>query len=145
MRMTQKSLDKLKEFEGCRLKAYRDAVGVPTIGYGHTGGVRMGTTITMEQALVYLDADITAFESRLAKIPALAELSPNRWDAIVDFSYNLGIGNLAKSTLLRKIKANPDDETIPAEFSRWVYAGGKKLPGLVKRRAWEAKRWRGLV
>lgn len=145
MRMTQKALNKLKEFEGCKLKAYLCPAGKWTIGYGTTAGVKPGMVITKDKAELFLDADIEAFESSLEKIPTLVSLKPWQWDAIVDFVYNLGLGNFKSSTLLRKIKANPDDPTIPAEFSRWVYSGKTKLPGLVKRRAWEAKRWQGLV
>lgn len=145
MRMTQKALDKLKEFEGCKLKAYRCPAGKWTIGYGTTAGVYPGMVITRDKAEVFLDADIQAIESYLEKMPELVALTSYQWDAIVDFVYNLGLKNFKGSTLLKKIKADPADPNIPAEFSRWVYSGNSKLPGLVKRRAWEAKRWRGLV
>lgn len=147
--MTQKSLNKLKEFEGCKLKAYLCPAGKWTIGYGTTAGVKPGMVISKSQADVFLDADIEALEHQLEKIPTLTSLKPHQWDALVDFAYNLGVSNLLSSTLLKKVKANPADPCIPVEFSRWVYvtAGGvkKKMPGLVKRRAWEAKRWQGLV
>lgn len=106
----------------------------------------MGMEITQDSADLYLDADIEAIEHSLLKLK-LPELRVNQFDALVDFVFNLGIGNFKKSTLLKKIVNNPDDESIPDEFRKWVYAtvGGKKvkLEGLVKRREWEARRWRG--
>ena len=72
-------------------------------------------------------------------------MTDNQWDAIVSFAYNVGIGNFKRSTMAKKILANPANPTIYHEFGRWVKAGNKKLPGLVRRRAWEAARWAGAV
>jgi len=141
--MTQHALDKLKQFEGCRLKAYRDPVGVPTIGYGHTIGVKMGMEITQDKADMYLDAYIEALEEAMEKVVDPLKLTDYQWDAIVSFTYNVGLGNFKKSELRAKIVRNPEDPTIFNEFGRWTKAGAKKLPGLVKRRAWEAARWTG--
>lgn len=144
MRLTFRGYEKIKEFEGCRLTAYRDAVGVWTIGYGHTIGVKRGMTITQDQADAYFDAYLDAQEEVLRKIVTNHEkLTDYQWDAIVSFSYNVGLGNFKKSTMLAKILKNPEDPTIFNEFGRWTKAGDKKLPGLVKRRAWEAARWTG--
>lgn len=145
MRFTKGALEKLKEFEGCSLKAYRDAVNIPTIGYGRTAGVRMGMTITQEQADKDLEEFIEAEESALSRFLGDTRLADNQWDAIVSFAYNVGLGNFKKSTMAKKILSNPNNPTIYNEFGRWVKAGGKKLPGLVKRRAWEAARWAGAV
>ena len=145
MRFTREALEKLKEFGGCRLKAYRDAVGIPTIGYGRTSGVRMGMTITREQADKDLEEFIEAEEGALSRFLGGTGLTDNQWDAIVSFAYNVGLGNFKKSTLAKKILDDPGDPSIYNEFGRWVKAGGKRLPGLVRRRAWEAARWAGVV
>lgn len=139
--MSTESLAKLKEFEGCRLTAYQDSVGVWTIGYGTTRGIKRGMKITQEQADKLLTDFVEELEKELKAIKGLNELSAPRWDAIVDFAYNLGTRNLKNSTLLKKIQKNVEDLSIPYEFGRWCRAGGKILPGLVKRRAWEASMW----
>lgn len=148
MKASRVLLDKVKEFEGFREKAYKCPAGVWTIGYGTTAGVTMGMTVTKDQAEVMLDEDLTAFASSIEKL-GLGPMCQHRFDAILDFCYNLGMANFKSSTLYKKIKANKDDPTIRNEFGKWVYAtvNGKKtqLPGLVKRRAWEAKRWEDLV
>ncbi|WP_342622623.1 lysozyme [Pseudomonas alkylphenolica] len=136
MRTSQRGLSLIKSFEGLRLLAYRDAVGVWTIGYGATRGVKAGMSITKEQAERMLINDVQRFEpevERLVKVP----LTSNQWDALVSFTYNLGAANLESSTLLRLL--NADDYAGAAEqFPRWNKAGGKVLPGLVRRR--EAER-----
>ena len=65
-------------------------------------------------------------------------ITQHQFDALLSFTYNVGTGNLARSTLLRKVKTNPKDPSIRGELSRWVYGGGKRLPGLVRRRKMEA-------
>lgn len=136
MRTSQRGLSLIKSFEGLRLLAYRDAVGVWTIGYGATRGVKAGMSITQEQAERMLLNDVQRFEpevERLVKVP----LTGNQWDALVSFTYNLGAANLEQSTLLRLL--NHGDYAGTAEqFPRWNKAGGKVLPGLVRRR--EAER-----
>ncbi|MBM5459210.1 lysozyme [Pseudomonas sp. P66] len=136
MRTSQRGLSLIKSFEGLRLLAYRDAVGVWTIGYGATRGVKAGMSITKEQAERMLLNDVQRFEpevERLVKVP----LNKNQWDALVSFTYNLGAANLESSTLLRKLNAG-DYEGAAEQFPRWNKAGGKVLPGLVRRR--EAER-----
>lgn len=145
MRFTREALEKMKTFEGCKLKAYRDAVGITTIGYGRTRGVEMGMTITQEQADKDLEEFIELEEEALGRFLGDVKLTDNQWDAIVSFAYNVGIGNFKRSTMAKKILANPANPTIYHEFGRWVKAGNKKLPGLVRRRAWEAARWAGAV
>ncbi|AIL60948.1 lysozyme [Pseudomonas alkylphenolica] len=136
MRTSQRGLSLIKSFEGLRLLAYRDAVGVWTIGYGATRGVKPGMSVTKEQAERMLLNDVQRFEpevERLVQVP----LTGNQWDALVSFTYNLGAGNLESSTLLRLL--NRGDYAGAAEqFPRWNKAGGKVLPGLVRRR--EAER-----
>ncbi|MBY4725720.1 MULTISPECIES: lysozyme [Burkholderia] len=134
-----------EQFEGCRLTAYQDSVGVWTIGYGHTGpDVYRGLTITQERAEQLLLQDVAkaaAAVNRLvtldragdADTDGLPDLTQDEFDALVDFTFNLGAGRLANSTLLKKLNAG-DIEGAAAEFPKWVYAGGKVLAGLVKRR-----------
>ncbi len=127
----------ITHFEGLRLIAYQDSVGVWTIGYGHTGpDVKPGLTITRQNAETLLANDLTRFEhgvQRLVTVP----LNQNQFDALVSFSYNLGLGSLQQSTLLKKLNAG-DYPGAAAQFPRWNKAGGKVLPGLVARREAEA-------
>ena len=134
-------------FEGCRLHAYKCPSGVWTIGWGHTAGVYEGMTITREKANELLKKDVAIFEDHLnyalglddaGRMPNGLPISQHQFDALLSFTFNVGTGNLARSTLLRKVKANPKDLSIRGEFSRWVYGGGKRLPGLVRRRKTEA-------
>ena len=127
----------IKEFEGLRLKAYKCPGGVWTIGYGHTAGVKPGMVITKAQAEEYLKADLIAFERYLNGL-GLA-LNQNQFDALISFIYNVGTGNFSNSTLLRKVRANPQDNSIMDEFLRWVYSKGRVLPGLQRRRLAEMK------
>jgi len=125
--------------EGCRLVAYRDAAGVPTIGYGHTKGVRMGDRISEYWAKELLKQDIAYFESEVRKLGVVR--TEGQLDALVSLAFNIGIGRLKRSTLLRVIREGGSRNQIRKEFKRWVYAGGKKLRGLEIRREWEAGRF----
>jgi lysozyme len=136
---TEILLIKLMEFEGLRLKAYKDAAGVPTIGYGHTHNVRMGDRITSWYAKDLLSEDIAYFEDEVRKLNVVR--TEGQLDALVSFSFNLGIDRLKKSTLLKVIREGGSKSQIKREFKRWVYADGKKLRGLERRREWEAKRF----
>ena len=137
MKTSPKGIALIKEFEGLRLKAYLCPGGVWTIGYGHTAGVKPGMVITEAQAGEYLKADLIAFERYLNGL-GLA-LNQNHFDALVSFIYNVGTGNFSSSTLLRKVRANPQDNSIMDEFLRWVYSKGRVLPGLQRRRLDEMK------
>ena len=137
MKTSPKGIALIKEFEGLRLKAYQCPGGVWTIGYGHTAGVKPGMVITKAQAEEYLKADLIAFERYLNGL-GLA-LNQNQFDALVSFIYNVGTGNFSNSTLLRKVRANPQDNSIIDEFLRWVYSKGRVLPGLQRRRLAEMK------
>ena len=137
MKTSPKGIDLIKEFEGLRMKAYQCPGGVWTIGYGHTAGVKPGMVITKAQAEEYLKADLIAFERYLNGL-GLA-LNQNQFDALVSFIYNVGTGNFSSSTLLRKIRVNPQDNSIMDEFLRWVYSKGRVLPGLQRRRLDEMK------
>ncbi|MCL2660897.1 MAG: lysozyme [Acidobacteriaceae bacterium] len=131
-----------KMFEGLSLTAYADSGGVWTIGYGHTGlDIHQGLTITREQADKLLTEDVArAAEAvnRLVKVP----LTQNQFDALVDFTFNLGPGALTGSTLLRLLNSG-DYNGAAAQFERWVHAGGVPLPGLIRRRRAEAELFTG--
>ena len=137
MKTSPKGIALIKEFEGLRLKAYQCPGGVWTIGYGHTAGVKPGMVITKAQAEEYLKADLIAFERYLNGL-GLA-LNQNQFDALVSFIYNVGTGNFSSSTLLRKVRVTPQDNSIMDEFLRWVYSKGRVLPGLQRRRLAEMK------
>ena len=129
----------IKQFEGYKDVAYLDSSSVATIGWGHTIGVKLGTTCTEEQAERWLREDLELAERFVSTIPEID--TQGKFDAVVDFVYNCGIGAFENSTLLKKIKSHAPTEEIQAQFRRWVYAKGIELPGLVKRRNWEAQRW----
>lgn len=139
MRLSDYALQRLKEEELLRLESYKCAGGKWTIGYGHTRGVREGQKIDKETANKLLQEDVEYVEKFLAKEPYAEDITQSQWDALVSFIFNLGIGNYESSTLRKKILRDIDDATIPNEFRRWVHANGKVLPGLVKRREWEAQ------
>lgn len=132
-------VEAVKGFEGCKLKAYQDSAGVWTIGYGHTGGVKQGQRITEAEAESFLRQDMAAAAMYVNRQQVCR--TQGQFDALTDFAFNLGTGSLAHSTLLYYIRIGKPAAEIQAQFRRWVYAGKKKLPGLVKRREWEAKRW----
>lgn len=135
--MTQQGLDLIKKYEGLRLEAYKCPAGVWTIGYGHTKGVMPRMKISKEEAERLLKHDVSIVELKV--VNTVGKLQACKIDALVSFAFNVGMAAFYRSTLCRKVKANSDDATIRAEFGKWVYAGSKKLPGLVKRRAEEAE------
>ena len=135
---------KIKAWEGCRLTAYRCPAGVLTIGYGHTGkDVTPGKKITQAEADALFDTDITKFAATVAPTFAGVRLNGNQFDALVSLAYNIGIHAFHKSTLFKKVMANPSDKSIRSEFVKWIYGGGRILPGLVKRRIAEANHYFG--
>ena len=137
MKTNESGITLIKSFEGLRLKAYKCPAGVWTIGYGSTEGVKPGMVITEEQAEALLKKDIELFEIGVEKvIDENITLTSNQFSALVSFSFNVGLENFKKSTLLKMInKGNKDElEAIHSQFKRWVYANKKVLPGLVKRR-----------
>ena len=137
MKASVDAYELIKQFEGFRLEAYLCPAGIWTIGYGHTSGVSPNSFITIQEADEYLHRDVAAIEMQLNKLNL--SLRQCQWDAIVSFVFNVGIGNFKASTLLAKIRINPDDNSIIDEFLRWVYANGKVMRGLQKRRLTEMK------
>ena len=127
-------------FEGLRLKAYDDGVGVWTIGFGTTiypNGIRVkkGDTCTEAQAKAYMAYDLKKFESAVSNAVTVP-LNQNQFDALVSLTYNIGPSAFSKSTLVKKLNAG-DIRGVAEQFDAWVNAGGKRMQGLVNRRAKE--------
>jgi lysozyme len=140
--ISQKGIDLIKRFEGCRLKSYTCPAGVLTIGYGHTGSdVTPNMQISLERAENMLKMDLIIHcnnVSKLVKVP----LTQNQFDALVSFEYNVGYGALRTSTLLKLLNQGKYKEASE-QFERWAYAGGKPLEGLKKRRKAEKELFLG--
>ena len=134
-------INKIIEFEGCELTAYKCPAGVWTIGVGHTKGVKQGQKITEAQAISLLKGDLLPCENYVNNLGVCK--TQGQFDALVDFCFNLGTGALGRSTLLKFIRQGKAEQYIRGEFAKWVKSGGKTLAGLVKRRAWEADRYFG--
>jgi len=142
MRLNSAGIKLLHDFEGLRLTSYLCPAGVWTIGYGNTfyedgTPVRSGQTITKERAEQLFLLVVNRFASDVQNL-LRRTLNENQFSALVSFAYNVGIGNLRKSTLLRKVNANPRDASIRTEFLKWKKAGGRELAGLTRRRQAEA-------
>ncbi len=138
--ITKDGIELIQQFEGFSPMIYLDAAGLPTIGYGHL--LREGEEaifrrgISHEAAIALLIKDVQAAERavlRLIRVP----LTDGQFDALVSFTFNLGNGALQRSTLRRKINRE-EHHDVPAEFAKWVWAGGRKLKGLIRRRATES-------
>ena len=143
MKINNSGVQLIKTFEGCLLNAYKCSAGVPTIGYGATfyeNGVKVkiGDKITQERANELLAFHLNLFADKVKPL-IKKELTDNQFSALVSFAFNLGAGALGKSTLLKKVNANPSDATIHDEFLKWNKAGGKVLSGLTRRRKAESE------
>ncbi len=136
MNIGTKGLDLIRFFEGLELNAYQCAAGVWTIGYGHTKDVQQGMTISEARANEMLAEELNEYESYINGLVTV-ELNQDQFDAMVSWVYNLGVGNLKASTLLKVLNAG-DYDGVPAQMMRWNKAGGKVLEGLTKRRQAEA-------
>ena len=141
MKSSELLLNKIIEFEGCKLTAYKCPAGVWTIGVGHTKGVKQGQTVTEAQAMSLLKGDLHPCENYVNNLGVCK--TQGQFDAMVDFAFNLGTAALGRSTLLKYIRQGKAEQYIRGEFAKWVKSGGKTLAGLVKRRAWEADRYFG--
>jgi len=131
-----------RSFEGLRLTAYPDCAGVWTIGFGHTGpNVHCGLCIDENQAETLLRADVSS-AVRCVRQAVHVDLAQHQFDALVDFCFNAGRGKFLGSTLLRDLNRG-DCKGAAAQFGLWVHAGGKVVPGLVRRRAAEAALFSG--
>jgi len=142
MNVNKEGIDLIKSFEGCVLNAYLDSVKVPTIGWGATfyqngSKVKIGQTITSKQADDLFMYHLDLFTNKVKSL-IKTNLNDNQFSAVVSFAFNLGLGNLQSSTLLKKLNINPNDISIKQEFLKWNKAGGKVLKGLTRRRTAEA-------
>ncbi|WP_407595047.1 lysozyme [Acinetobacter lwoffii] len=140
MHISPSGIDLICNFEGKRLTAYDDGVGVWTIGFGTTvypNGIKVmkGDTCTEAQAKTYMAHDLKKFEATVNKAVTL-QLNQNQFDALVSLAYNIGTNAFSKSTLVKKLNAN-DIRGAADQFDVWVNAGGKRMQGLVNRRAKE--------
>lgn len=141
MQTSDDMVSQIIHFEGFKTVAYRDSVGVLTIGCGHTGpDVTPGLTITEDQVYDLLGDDLSKFEAGVMRLCPTSD--QKQFDAMVSFSYNVGLGNLQNSTLRKKHNAG-DYPGAAAEFGRWNKAGGNVLRGLTIRRAAEAQVYSG--
>ncbi|OLY45118.1 lysozyme [Bartonella apis] len=137
-------LEKLKQWEGLKTKAYKDAGGVWTIGYGHTAMAGspqpyQGQVITAAEAENILLKDLVQYEAAIEN-NVKVKLNDNQFAALVSFAFNVGIGAFKNSTLLKKLNQG-DFNAVPTELRKWVKAGGKKVQGLVNRRQAEGYLW----
>lgn len=140
MNISKSGIELIKRFEGLRLKAYQDSVGVWTIGYGWTqpvDGKKVGPGMQINQATAdrLLKCGVVKYEQGVNQLVKV-RITQGQFDALVSFAYNLGLRSLSTSTLLNKLNAG-DKQGAADEFGKWVNAGGKRLDGLVDRRAAE--------
>lgn len=142
-KISQKGINLIKSFEGLSLKPYLCPASICTIGYGNTyypNGSKVKLTdpaITQAQADQYLLFLMPPYEKAVDSF-CRDDINQNQFDALVSLAYNIGVGNLQKSTLIKKVNLNPNDPTIKAEFLKWNKGAGKVLAGLTKRRQAEA-------
>ena len=136
MKTSSKGIALITEFEGFREKAYQDVVGVWTIGYGFTLGVRPGDAITKAQAKARLARELDGYEAAVTRA-CTNEPNQNEFDALVCFAFNVGAAGMAKSSVI-KAHNRGDHQAAARAFSLWNKAGGKVWPGLTRRRAAEA-------
>jgi lysozyme len=141
MQISEEGISLIKSYEGCRLEAYQDSVGVWTIGYGHTKDVKEGDKINQDEAEYLLQEEMIEYEGYINDMVEVP-LDQCQFDALVCWVYNLGPTNLKNSTLL-KVLNEGDYDGVPEQIKRWNKAGGVILGGLVKRREAEANLFQG--
>lgn len=141
MRVSPTGMDMIRSFEGLRLEAYQDAVGVWTIGYGHTASVKRGDVWTRDKAETVLIGEVDDFGERVEALLRVPVTQP-QFDALVSLAYNIGLGAFGKSTLVRKLNDH-DRVGAAAQFTVWNKAGGELNSGLLVRRTLELLRFAG--
>jgi lysozyme len=138
--LSPKGLELIKEFEGFSPIIYKDSAGLPTIGCGHLIFLHelssLKNYITKAKAEELLKADLRVAENAVSRL-ITSSINQNQYDALVSFAFNLGAGALQRSRLRAKVN-RAEHSSVPAEFLRWVYAGGIKVSGLIRRRMAEA-------
>ena len=143
MKLDSKGYDLIKEFEGFSNIPYKCSANIPTIGYGNTfypDGKRVSMLdkqITKEYADEIFKNVVDNFAFKVSKL-IKSKVTQNQFNALVSFAYNVGIGNLEKSTLLKLVNTNPNDAMIAKQFLRWNKAKGNELKGLTNRRIKES-------
>jgi len=145
MNIEKSTINLLKRFEGVKLQAYQDSVGIWTIGVGNTyyedkSPVKKGDVITQERADSLLKLIADSFGEYINS-KVTTKLTQNQFDSLVSICYNIGKGNFNTSTLLKVVNKNPNDTSIEVQFLSWCRAGGKVLPGLLNRRNAEYKNY----
>ena len=143
MKVSQECVDLVKFFEGFEANAYLCPANVWTIGYGRTRNVQEGDVVNERQAERDLLEELDEFANQVLNTVKV-ELLQHQLDALTSWTYNLGVGNLQSSTLLKKLNTG-DYESVPSEMVRWNKAGGKVLAGLTRRREAEAELWAKVV
>lgn len=138
MNTSQRGIDFIKGWEQFSSTPYQKKGDVPTIGYGHTRGVKMSDApIDEGMAELLLKQDVLEAEKAVSELVKV-KLTQQQYDALVSWTFNLGQGNLGQSTLLKKINAG-EHALVPQEMTKWVYADGKPSKGLARRRVKEAE------
>jgi len=134
VKISQNGIELIKSFEGCVLTGYPDVGGVPTVGYGSTGpDVYIGMKITQAEAERRLAKELEHFENGVSNLVKVA-INQNEFDALVSFSFNVGLGSFQRSTLLRTLNDRADKNLVASEFLRWNKVDGKPVEGLTRRR-----------
>ena len=141
MKPSNQCIELVKHFEGFESAAYLCPANVWTIGYGRTRNVKEGDVITELQAERDLLEELVEFGEQVLRVVDV-ELTQKEFDALTSWTYNLGVGNLQSSTLLKKLNAG-DKNSVPSEMLRWNKASGRVLEGLTRRRQAEADLWAG--
>ena len=144
MTIDKSGIDLIQKFEGCKLKPYLCSTGIPTIGWGNTY-YKTGKKVTLkDNPITQAEADdlftflMPSYEKQVTNL-VKTKLTQNQFNALVSFAYNVGVGSLANSTLLKKVNANPNDPTIKTEFAKWNKSNGRPIQGLINRRAAEGE------
>lgn len=142
MELSQKGKDLIMQFEGLKLSAYQDSVGIWSIGYGNTfyedgKPVKKGDIITHNRAIELFNLIVKRFEVGVDEL-VTSNVNQNQFDALVCLSYNIGLGNFKSSSLLKMVNKSPNDTTIYLQFLRWNKAKGKVIEGLTRRRMAES-------
>lgn len=141
MKLSNRGLNLIKEFEGLRLDAYFDPIGLLTVGYGHlckkNEGFRLGVRITPQLAERLLASDVVWAENAVENL-VVPQLSQNQFDALVSFTFNVGQTTFRRSSVLRFVNINRFDRANDY-LLKYIYADGRKLKGLINRRQAESK------
>lgn len=133
MKLSKEGADLIQHFEGLRLEAYKCAADVWTIGWGHTKTVKPGDKITRARAVELFNQDIKVFEDGVNRLVTV-NISQSLFDALVSLSFNIGLANFSKSTLLKVVNRRAPWSEVAPQIRRWVFGGGRRLNGLVRRR-----------